>query len=392
MMHENISAGEAYLLHVYNRFPVTLERGEGVYLYDTQGKPYLDFAAGIAVCGLGYANPRLEEALIRQGRLLWHTSNLFYHRQGGPAAQALAQAAGMDAVFFTNSGAEAVEGALKAARRFAERKGKKGREIIAMEHAFHGRTLGALSVTGKEAYRAPFEPLLPGVRFARFNDLASVEALFTEETCGVILEPVQGEGGVYPADPHFLEGVRRLCDAHGALLIFDEIQCGMGRTGTMFAWQGYGVKPDLITLAKGIGNGFPVGAFCMTQEVAESSLEPGDHGTTYGGNPLATALVQEVLALYQEMDLCSHVKRLTPLLEEALEDLVRQCPSVRQRRGRGFLQGLVLEKPVGEVITGALQEGLLVISAEGNVLRLAPPLIIQEEHIREMTEKLKKVL
>lgn len=392
MVNEKIRSGEEKLLHIYNRFPVALDHGEGVYLYDTEGKQYLDFAAGIGVTGLGYHNTELNDALKAQLDKLCHISNLYYHENCGEAARALAAASGMDRVFFTNSGAEAIEGALKTARKYAWTK-KSGRyEIIAMNHSFHGRTIGAVSVTGHQEYREPFEPLFPGVRFADYNDLDSVKALINDKTCAILLEPLQGEGGIHPAAQEFMEGIRRLCDEHDLLMICDEIQCGMGRTGNMFAWQGYHVRPDIMTMAKAIGNGIPVGAFAMTETVAEHSLKPGDHGTTYGGNPLACMAVRKVLEIFERDRIVDHVNKVAPYLIARLDDLTQKTACIQERRGKGLMQGLVLTKPFAEVNQRALEEGLLVISAEGNVLRLLPPLIIEEKHVDEMIEKLQKAL
>ncbi|HIZ59842.1 MAG TPA: aspartate aminotransferase family protein [Candidatus Dorea faecipullorum] len=380
------------LLHTYNRYPIVLEKGEGVYLYDTEGKKYLDFAAGIAVCSLGYGYKGYTEALKSQIDLLLHTSNLYYSRPAADAAAKLAKAAQMDRIFFTNSGTEAIEGALKAARKYAYTEGSGKFEIIAMEHSFHGRSMGALSVTATESYRTPFEPLIGGVKFARYNDLESVKEQFSDKTCAVIMETLQGEGGIYPIDPEFFRGVRELCDERGALLILDEIQCGMGRTGTMFAWQDYGVKPDIMAMAKAIGGGVPVGAFAMTEKVAEKSLAPGDHGTTYGGNPFVCAAVSKVLDIYEEEHILEHVKKVSAYLEKKLDALAAKSDAVKERRGKGLMQGLAMNVPVGEVIAKAQEEGLLVISAGGNVLRIVPPLIITEDHVDEMIEKLKKAL
>lgn len=298
----------------------------------------------------------------------------------------------MDRIFFTNSGTEAIEGALKAARKYAYTKKSGKYEFIAMEHSFHGRSMGAVSVTGTENYRTPFEPLVGGVRFAKYNDLESVKAQVTDQTCAIILETVQGEGGIYPAESEFLKEIRMLCDENDILLILDEIQCGMGRTGSMFAWQDYGVRPDIMCMAKAIGNGVPVGAFAMTEEVAEYSLKPGDHGTTYGGNPFACAAVDKVLDIFEKNHIVEHVKELTPYLEEKLDELVEKYDGVLKRRGKGLMQGLVLARPVGEVIANAQKEGLLVISAGGNVLRMVPPLVIKKEHVDEMIEKLERAL
>nr|WP_307998798.1 aspartate aminotransferase family protein [uncultured Merdimonas sp.] len=391
-MNQYMKDTEAALVHTYNRFPVVFDRGEGVYLYDTEGKKYLDFAAGIAVCGLGYGNPELTEAIKNQVDQLVHTSNLFYNASCGTAAGALKKASGMGRVFFTNSGTEANEGMLKAARKYAWKKGTGRYEFIAMENSFHGRSMGALSVTEHEAYRAPFEPLIPGVKFAKFNDLDSVKALVTDQTCAIILEPVQGEGGINMADPDFLKGVRRLCDEEGILLLFDEIQCGMGRTGQMFAWQYYGVKPDMMSMAKAIGSGVPVGAFAMTDAVAEYSLEPGDHGTTYGGNPLVCTAVAKTLEIFEKEHLLDHIKEVGDYLAKKLDELVQTCDTVLERRGTGLIQGIRLSKPAGEVTAKAMEEGLVIITARSDVIRFVPPMIITKENVDEMIEKLKKCL
>ena len=392
MVNKKIQEEEQQLFQLYNRFPLVLDHGEGVYLYDTDGKKYLDFAAGIAVMSLGYQNKELEESLTEQIKKLCHTSNLFYHENGGAAAEALNRVSGMDHVFFTNSGTEAIEGALKTARKYAALKGNGRFEIIAMEDSFHGRSMGALSVTGTAAYREPFEPLIPGVRFARFNDLDSVKANITDKTCAILLEPLQGEGGIHPATQGFMEGIRALCDEQDILMICDEIQCGMGRTGSMFAWQEYGVRPDILTMAKAIGNGIPVGAFAVTEQVAAHSMKPGDHGTTYGGNPLACMAVKKVVEIFEKEKIVEHVRKIAPYLTKRLDELVEEMDCVTERRGKGLIQGIVVKKPAGEVINRAIEEGLLIISAKGNVLRFVPPLIIEKEHIDEMIEKLKRAL
>ncbi len=390
MGNQWIETAEESLLHTYNRYQIVLEKGEGAYLYDTDGKQYLDFASGIAVCSLGYGNEAYKEALKSQIDALTHTSNLFYSKPAARAAKMLCEATQMDRVFFTNSGTEAIEGALKAARKYAYTKGSDRYEFIAMQHSFHGRSMGAVAVTGTESYRTPFEPLIGGVKFATFNDFESVKAQVTEKTCAILLEPVQGEGGIYPAKQEFLEDVRKLCDEQDILLIFDEIQCGMGRTGEMFAWQGYGVKPDILTMAKAIGNGVPVGAFAMTEKVTANSLLPGDHGTTYGGNPLACAAVEAVLHIFEEEGILEHVKVISAYLEAKLEQLVKKHECVTARRGKGLMQGLVLTKPVGAVIKKAMEHGVIVISAGGNVLRMVPPLIITEAQVDEFVEKIEK--
>lgn len=392
MKDNYINTAEAALLHTYNRYQIVLEKGDGVYLYDTEGKKYLDFAAGIAVCSLGYGHPEYKQALKDQIDDLMHTSNLFYSKPVAKAADMLKEASQMDRVFFTNSGTEAIEGALKAARKYAYTKNTGRYEFIAMNHSFHGRSMGAVAVTGTEKYRTPFEPLIGGVKFAEFNDLESVKSLINDKTCAIIMEPIQGEGGIYPAEEGFLKGVRELCDEHGILLIFDEIQCGVGRSGSMFAWQGYGVKPDIMAMAKAIGNGVPVGAFAMTEKVAECSLAPGDHGTTYGGNPFVCAAVASVLDIMKKENVLDNVQKVGAYLEDKLNALVERNEFVEARRGKALMQGLVLKKPVGDVIKKAMEHGLIAISAGGNVLRLVPPLVITEEHVDEMVEKLEKAL
>lgn len=395
-MNEQMNHAEESILHTYNRFPVMFDHGEGCYLYDTEGKKYLDFAAGIAVNALGYHYPGYDDALKSQIDKLTHISNLYYNEPMSEAGEKLIKASGLSKAFFTNSGTEAIEGALKAARKYSYTKyGKEaGRfEIIAMNHSFHGRSMGALSVTGTEHYREPFEPLIGGVKFADFNDLESVKAQITDKTCAVITEVVQGEGGIYPAQREFLEGLRALCDEKDIILIFDEIQCGMGRTGYYFAWQSYGVQPDVMTCAKALGCGVPVGAFVLGEKAAAESLVPGDHGTTYGGNPFVCAAVSKVFDIFEQDNILAHVQELTPYLEEKLDALVDKCPIVAARRGKGFMQGLVIEgTTVGSVVTKALANGLLVISAGSDVLRLVPPLVITKEHIDEMIEKLEKSL
>ena len=388
---EYINTAENELLHTYNRFPLVLDHGEGVHLYDTDGKEYLDFAAGIAVCALGYGNKAYTEALKKQVDTLLHTSNLYYNVPVIEAAQKALAASQMDRIFFTNSGTEAIEGAIKAAKKYAyTRDGHAGHEIIAMQHSFHGRSLGALSVTGNAHYQEPFEPLMPGVRFAEFNNLDSVKAQITDKTCAILMETVQGEGGIYPAEKDFLEGVRALCDENDILLILDEIQCGMGRTGQMFAWQNYGVKPDIMTCAKALGCGVPVGAFFMTQRVADKSLAPGDHGTTYGGNPFVGAAVSAVFDQFEELQILSHVNEVAPYLAEKLDALVEKYDFLTAHRGMGLMRGLVCTLPVGQVASKALENGLIVITAGSDVLRFVPPLVITKDDVDEMILRLEK--
>ncbi len=388
-----IEEGEKAFYKTYNRFPVVFERGEGLYLYDSEGEEYLDFYAGIAVNALGYGDPEYTSALKEQAENLLHISNYFYNIPSIEAGEKLLEASSMDKVFFTNSGTEAIEGALKIARRYGyDRDGSHDHEIIAMKNSFHGRSLGALSVTGNDHYQEPFKPLIPGIRFAEFNNLDSVKALFNEKTCAVILETIQGEGGIYPASQEFLEGVRALCDEHDALLILDEIQCGMGRTGAMFAWQKYGVKPDVMTVAKALGNGVPVGAFLACGKAA-SCLVPGDHGTTYGGNPFVCAAASKVLDIFKERNLTAHVEEMGQYLWEKLEELKSRFPEVCGHRGMGLMQGLELTVSVGPIAANALlEQKLVLITAGTNVIRFVPPLVIEKEHVDEMTLRLGRAI
>ena len=384
-MNQQMEAAEAVLLHTYNRSAVVFDHGKGVYLYDTEGKEYLDFAAGIAVCSLGYGDETYSTALKNQVDKLLHVSNLYYTESTTAAAQKLLKVSGMDRVFFTNSGTEAIEGALKAARRYSYNKyGAERYEIVAMNHSFHGRSMGALSVTGTEKYRTPFEPLIGGVKFAEFNNLESVKAVINEKTCAILMETVQGEGGIYPATEEFMQGVKALCEEKDILLILDEIQCGMGRTGEMFAFQGYGVQPDIMTSAKALGCGVPVGAFLMTEKVAEKSLAPGDHGTTYGGNPFVGAAVSAVLDIYEEKNLLAHVKEVSVYLEEKLDKLVKNYDFVTARRGKGLMQGLIVTVKPADICKKALENGLVIISAGSDVIRIVPPLVIEKNDVDEM--------
>lgn len=393
MMKEYIEEAEKALLHTYNRYQIVLDKGEGVYLYDLEGKKYLDFAAGIAVFALGYRNEAYNNALKTQIDKLIHTSNYYYNVPAIEAAKKLKKVSGMDRVFFTNSGAEAVEGAIKAARKYACLKdGHTDHEIIAMEHSFHGRTMGALSVTGNPKYREAFEPMIGNIKFAKMNDLDSVKELVTEKTCAVLFETVQGEGGIYPAKKEFMEGIKALCEERDILLILDEIQCGMGRTGKMYAWQRYGIRPDIMTTAKALGCGVPVGAFLMTEKVGQHSLASGDHGTTYGGNPLAAAAVNIVLDLFEENHIIDNVKEVGSYLEKKLDELVSEFDCIVCRRGVGLMQGLVFNGPVGEIITRALSKGLVLINAGTDIIRFVPPLVVTKENVDEMAEILKSCL
>lgn len=387
-MQAIIDEGEKYLLHTYNRNNVVFDRGEGVYLYDTDGKKYLDFCAGIAVFALGYANKEYNDALKAQIDKLLHTSNLYYSEPAVKAAKTVAEATGLKSVFFTNSGAEAIEGAIKAAKRYAYNKNKSAdHEIIAFEHSFHGRTLGALSVTGNNKYREPFFYENVSVKFANYNDIDSVKALLSDKTCAIILETVQGEGGIYPADENFIKEIRKICDEKDIAMILDEIQCGMGRSGRMFAYEYYGVKPDIVTLAKALGCGVPVGAFALNEKYSKNSLVPGDHGTTYGGNPFVTAAINEVFNQFKKLNILENVNEVSKYLETKLDELVNEYDFLLLRRGKGLMQGLVFDldkKTPAEVSKKALENGLVVITAGSNVLRFLPPLVITKADVDEM--------
>ncbi len=391
-MQKKIQEAEKYLIHSYNRYPVMLDHGEDVYLYDVEGKKYLDFGGGIAVCALGYSDGKYKEALKRQIDKGIHFSNYFYSEPLAEAARGLVEASGMDKVFMANSGGEANEGALKLARKYAVINGYGDRhEIISMDKAFHGRSMGALSVTGTKKYREPFEPLIGGVSFARYNDLESVRERITDKTYAVIVEAVQGEGGIYPADPEFLQGIRELCDRHDIMMICDEIQCGMGRTGRMFAYQHYGIQPDIVTMAKGIGNGMTVGAFATTARIAEA-LVPGDHGTTFGGNPLAAAAVSATLDSFRERDILKHVEEVGEYLGRRLQEITVRKDRAKETRGLGLMRGLELTEEAGPYVLKALERGVIFMSAGANVIRFVPPLVITKDHVDEMTAVLEELL
>ena len=383
---------EQVIMKTYNRFPVVFEKGKGVYLYDIEGKEYLDFAAGIAVFALGYGNEAYNQALRDQIDKIIHTSNLFYNVPAVEAATKLVETTGMDKVFFTNSGTEAIEGALKVARKYAyQKQEREDYEFIAMYHSFHGRSQGALSVTGNEKYQKGFVPEGCRAVFAQFNDLEDVISKVNEKTCGIICEVVQGEGGIYPAAKEFLEGLRKLCDEKDIVLIFDEVQCGMGRCGSLYAHDLYGVKPDVLALAKALGCGVPVGAF-VTNEKTSHALVPGDHGTTYGGNPFATAAVSKVFDLYEELHIVEHVKEVGAYLSQELEKLTEEYDCIKEHRGIGLMQGLEFDCPVSPIINKALENGLVLISAGANIIRFVPPLIIEKENVDEMIRILRKSL
>jgi acetylornithine/N-succinyldiaminopimelate aminotransferase len=387
-----IDEAEKALLYTYNRYKIILEKGDGVYLYDVDGKKYLDFAAGIAVFALGYNVKEYNEALKEQIDKLIHTSNYYYSIPAIEAAKKIIKATGMDKVFFTNSGTEAIEGAIKLAKKYYYNKnGNSDCEIISMNNSFHGRSLGALSVTGNEEYQKPFKPLIGGIKFADFNDLESVKVQITSKTCAIIMEPIQGEGGIYPSTKEFLKGLKHICEEKDIILILDEIQCGMGRSGYMFAYQEYDIMPDILTSAKALGCGVPVGAF-LTNEKVGASMVPGDHGTTYGGNPLVCSAVSKVFDLFETNKVLDNVKKIAPYLESKLDNLVNEYDFIDCRRGKGFIQGLVFSIPVKNIIEKAQDQGLIIITAGKNVIRFVPPLIITEKHVDEMIDKFKMAI
>lgn len=379
-----IKEAEELLMHTYGRYNILLDKGEGVYLYDIGGKKYLDFGAGIAVFALGYGNKEYNDALKNQIDKLIHTSNYYYNLPAIEASKKFLEATGMDRVFFTNSGTEAVEGAIKLARKYYFKKhGKSDSEIISMDKSFHGRSIGALSVTGNKSYREPFEPLPGGAKFANLNDYESVISKVNEKTCAIILEVIQGEGGINEATPEFLSKIRNLCNEKDILLILDEIQCGMGRSGTMFAYEGYNIKPDIVTSAKALGCGVPVGAFAATKRVA-SAFGVGDHGSTYGGNPLVCSAVNKVFDLFEKNNILENVNEVGKYLETKLNELVEKYDFILERRGKGLIQGLEFSLPVKPIISKAMDNGLILYGAGNNTIRFLPPLIITKEHVNDM--------
>ncbi|HWQ11918.1 MAG TPA: aspartate aminotransferase family protein [Roseiflexaceae bacterium] len=388
-----ISTDQRYVLQTYARPSFVVERGEGCYLYDTEGRRYLDCVAGIAVNALGYGHPAVVGAIREAAGGLIHLSNLYYARPAGELARLLVESApGLDRVFFANSGAEAVEGALKFSRRYAREVHGEGKTaIVAFSGSFHGRTMGALAATAREKYRQPFEPLVPGVRFAPFNDVAAAERAIGEDVCAVIVEPVQGEGGLSVATDEFLRALRARCDAVGALLIFDEIQCGVARTGTLWAHQASGVRPDIMTIAKPLGGGLPVGAILLTQAVA-NTIHIGDHGTTFGGGPFVLSVAQVVFRTISEPAFLAHVREVGDYLGESLAELAHSRGDVLEVRGRGMMRGLLIAGAAGPVREAAHEHGLLIATAGDDVLRLVPPLIMERAQVDEAVEKLARAL
>ena len=375
--------GESYLLQNYSPQPIALVRGQGCRLEDADGKQYLDLMGGIATALLGHCHPALVRALDEQARKLWHASNLYSTAPQTGLAERLVRHSFADRVYFCNSGAEANEAALKLARRWHRDRGEDRYEIIAFDGAFHGRTLFTVSATGTPAYWQGFEPLVPGIHHAAFGDLAAVEALLSEKTAAILVEPIQGEGGVRPAPEGFLRGLRELAERNGCLLIFDEVQTGMGRTGTLFAHESAGVTPDVMTLAKALGGGIPIGAMCATERVA-GALVPGTHASTFGGNPLAAACACAVMDVLIEEGVLEHGRRMGSYLGEQLEKLgARHANRVVETRGAGLLRAVELESPAGPVVERCREDGVLVITAGANIVRLAPPLVIEQSELQE---------
>ncbi|WP_251353932.1 aspartate aminotransferase family protein [Hominisplanchenecus murintestinalis] len=391
-MNPYIKQANQQFVPVYNRYPIVWDHGEGMYLYDTEGKRYLDFGSGIGVCALGYHDQNYTRTLQEQMEKLLHTSNLFYNVPAIEAAKLFNQASGMEQVFFTNSGTEAIEGAVKIAKKyhFLKHNNHNG-EIIAMKKSFHGRSMGALSITGKATYQEPFAPMLAHVKFADFNDLDSVKRLITKNTCAIFMETVQGESGIYPTTEYFIKGVRKLCDENKILMVLDEIQCGMGRSGNMFAYQLYDVAPDIVVSAKALGCGIPVGAI-GTRGAATGVLCVGDHGTTYGSNPLAAAAVTAVFQLYQQYNILANVRAMTTYLDKALSELAAQKVVIKEVRGLGLMKGIELSVPAAYYINALQEAGIIVIPSGSHVIRLLPPLILEKEHIDALLYVLKKIL
>jgi predicted acetylornithine/succinylornithine family transaminase len=381
-----------YLLTTYNRYPVVLSRGKGVFLWDIEGKKYLDFVAGLGVNALGHAHPRIVKTIRDQAANLVHVSNLYYHEYQGRLAERLCALSGLDRAFFSNSGTEAIEGSIKLARLAGHRAGGEAKcRLVALQGSYHGRTFGALSLTGQDKHRKGFEPLLEDVTFVKRDDLDGLRAAVNDQTCAIVLEPIFGEGGIYECSPEFLRECRALADHHKAALIFDEIQCGLGRAGTIFAFQSFDVTPDIVAVAKPIAAGLPLGAFIAKQEFA-SAIAPGQHGTTFGGGPLACRVALEFLAIVEEEQLLENVNKVGAYLHDALQGLVGKRAAVVGVRGRGFIQGLQLEIPARPIVDAALAEGVLFNSTQDTVLRFLPPFLLQEKHVDKGVRVLKKLL
>lgn len=387
-----IDKGNKLFMNTYSRFPIVLEHGEGVYIYDSDNNKYLDFVAGIAVNSLGYQDQTLNKALIEQIEKLTHCSNLYYNTPAVEAANLLVQTSDLERVFFCNSGAEAVEGAIKLARKYAQiHKSNTCYKIISMKQSFHGRTLGALAATGQTKYQQGYNPLLPGIEYAEYNNFEELQSLIDETVCAILIEPVQGEGGIRPAEKEYLEKVRKLCDEQNIILIFDEVQCGIGRTGEIFAYQNYNVLPDIVTLAKGLGAGIPIGAMIAKEKIA-NAFEPGSHASTFGGNPLATTAAKIVMGKVGKPDFLENIREVGDYLTNKLNELLSEFEFIIDRRGIGLMQGIELNIPVKKIIQKTMEKGLLLINAGTHVIRFVPPLIVNKEHIDEMITILSSVL
>jgi acetylornithine/N-succinyldiaminopimelate aminotransferase len=381
-----------YLLQTYNRYPVAFERGKGVFLYDLEGKKYLDFVSGIGVNALGHAHPRIVKTIRDQAAKLIHSSNLYYHEYQGELAEKLAAMSGLQRVFFSNSGTEAIEGSIKLARLASHRVGGPAKSrLIGLEGSYHGRTFGALSLTGQEKHRKGFEPLLEEVTFVPRNDIEALRAAFNDETCAIVLEPIFGEGGIFECSVEFLKECRTLADRYQGALIFDEIQCGLGRTGNIFAFQTFGVTPDIVAIAKPIAAGLPLGAFIAKEEFA-SAISPGQHGTTFGGGPLACRVALEFLAILEDENLLGNVSTVGAYLNHELQQLVDGYAAAREVRGRGFIQGIDLEIPSRPIVEQGLAQGVLFNSTHDTVVRFLPPFLLQEQHVDKGIRVLRKFL
>jgi predicted acetylornithine/succinylornithine family transaminase len=390
---ESIAALERqYLLQTYSRYPIVLHRGKGVFLFDIEGKKYLDFVAGIGVNALGHAHPRIVKAIRDQAMKLIHVSNLYYHEYQGPLAERLCKLSGLNRAFFSNSGTEAIEGSIKLARLAGHRAGGDAKsKLVALEGSYHGRTFGALSLTGQDKHRKGFEPLLEDVTFVKQNDIEGLRAAVNDNTCAIVLEPIFGEGGIFECSVEFLQECRALADRHRAALIFDEIQCGLGRTGTIFAFQSFGVTPDIVAIAKPIAAGLPLGAFIAKEEFA-TAISPGQHGTTFGGGPLACRIALEFFSIVEEEKLLENVNRVGAYLHDKLKELVTKRSVAVGVRGRGFIQGIQLEVPARPIVDAGLAEGVLFNVTHDTVVRFLPPYMLEEKHVDKGIRVLKKLL
>lgn len=380
------------LMHAYGRFDVTFDHGEGVHLYDVNHKEYLDFFSGIGVNSLGYNYPEYVASMEKQMHRLMHISNYFNTVETIEAANCIKKATKLDKVFFTNSGAESTEGALKLARKYYYLKhGKADSEVISFHHSFHGRTTGSVKLTGNPNYQKAFGPLIEEVQYATLNDLDSVKSLINDKTAAIIVEPVQGEGGVHVCTKDFLQGLRQLCNEHDIALILDEVQCGMGRTGTIMTYFQYDIMPDILCMAKGIGAGFPMGAFVANEKFA-SAMQPGDHGSTYGGNPMAGNACRTVFQIIEEKNLLSHVQEISEYVIEKLDELKDRYPCIKERRGLGLMIGLEFDRPVKDIVKSCLDKGLIVVTAGPHVVRMLPPFIIEEKDVDQMIHTLESAI